>query len=191
MEIVPPIQKRRARRGIAPTPLAADVRDRLVAAAALAPSFMNAQPWRFVLVEGAALQNLHPHLEPGNYWAKPAPLIVAVVSDLAWDGRMEGGRDYALFDTGMACMNLMVQAEAEGLVAHPIAGFKSAGAKAALGIPEGHVLIALIVVGRPGDASGLNERHAAAETAERQRKPIGEIAAPGAWAAALEPPAKA
>jgi nitroreductase len=190
MEIIKPIMDRRAFRAIDARPVPTDARERLIRAATLAPSCMNSQPWRFIAVEGENLAALKDCLEGGNYWAKTAPLIFAVVSDLAWDARLAGGRDYAFFDTGMACMNLMTQATAEGLYAHPIAGFKPDPAKVALGIPESHVLVTLIICGWPGDKAGLNERHQASEGAERSRKPLEQVSAMDRWDARLEPPAK-
>ena len=192
MEIIEPISSRRARRAIDSRAIPAEVRDRILLAATLAPSCANSQSWRFVAVEGnAALTALKDCLDSGNYWGKPAPLIVAVVTDVAWDARLDGNRDYAYFDTGMACMNLMAQATAEGLYAHPIAGFKPDLAKVALGIPAEHTLLTLIICGYPGDASGLNDRHRELETAARVRKEAKSVIAIDRWHEGLLPPPKA
>lgn len=188
MDIITPIQSRRAFRAIDTRPVPSDVRDRLLKAATLAPSCTNAQPWRFIAVEGETLAALKDCLEPGNYWGRTSPLIFAVVSDLAWGARLSGGRDYALFETGMACMNLMIQATAEGLYAHPIAGFKPDMAKAALGVPEAHILQTLIICGWPGDMGGLNEKHRASETAARNRKTMEQVSAMDRWDNRLSPP---
>ena len=187
MDIINPIQSRRAYRALDTRPIPPDLRDRLLKAATLAPSCMNAQPWRFIAVEGSTLAALKDGLEGGNYWAKAAPLIVAVVTDRSWDAKLDAGREYAYFDTGMACMNLMAQATAEGLYAHPIAGFKPAVVKAALAIPEDHILLTLIICGWPGDPAGLNERHQQAEAAPRNRKDDALIWAVDRWVEGLLP----
>lgn len=84
-------------------------------------------------------------------------------------------------------MNYQLQAVEEGLVAHPIAGFDPAAAKLALGIPEAAVLMTLIVLGWPGDKSGLSEKHLASEDSERVRKPIEDVAAFDRWGERLDP----
>jgi len=192
MPILKSIEKRRALRALAETPIPAEVLHRLVEAAQLAPSCANSQPWRIItVVEATRLEALKASLAPGNYWAKKAPAIAAFTTSLDWDARLDGGRDYALFDLGMAAMAYQLQAIEEGLVVHPIAGFNPAAAKLALGIPETVVLETLIILGFPGDPSALNEKHLAAETSARARKPIEEIAAFDLWNDKLLPPAKA
>lgn len=154
----------------------------------MAPSCMNKQPWRFIAVEGeSALSGLKDALETGNYWGRSAPLIFAVLTKADWDCRLDNGRDYAYFAAGMAAMNLMAQATAEGLYAHPIAGFKPLEAKAALGIPEDVVLLTLILCGRPGDPSTLNEKHRQSELSERSRKDMERIVSVDRWDERLRP----
>jgi nitroreductase len=73
-------------------------------------------------------------------------------------------------------MNLMLQATAMGLIAHPIAGFRQRGVKETLGVPEDYTLIALIILGHPSeDQSGLSDKHRAEETSERSRRPLSEV----------------
>lgn len=183
MNIIDPIYQRRAYRALRGQTIAPEIRNRLLQAATLAPSCMNKQPWRFVAVDAEPqLAALKACLEPGNYWGQPAALIVAVVSHPDFDCRLSEGRDYAFFDTGMAAMNLMIQASAEGLTAHPIAGFKPLEAKKALSIPDDHTLLTLIICGWPStDLSGLNEKHVASETSARTRKDLGEVAFLQSW----------
>lgn len=191
MEILKPIEKRRARRALADTPVPEETLLRLARAAHLAPSCNNNQPWRIVtVVDPARLEALKTALTPGNYWAKKSPAIAAFVTSLDWDARLEGGRDYAFFDLGMAAMAYQLQAVEEGLVVHPIAGFNAAVAKEALGAPETAVVETLVILGYPGDPSGLNEKHREAETSARNRKPFDEVAAFDAWNDRLLPPIK-
>lgn len=183
MDIIAPIQNRRAFRALEVRPVDSTIRDRLLAAATLAPSCMNKQPWRFVAVDAEPhLGVLKACLEPGNYWGQTSPLIFAVVTNPDLDCRLSEGRDYAYFDTGMAAMNLMIQATAEGLTAHPIAGFKPVEAKKVLDIPDDYTLLTLIICGWPSsDLSSLNEKHTLSETAPRSRKPQAELAFLQSW----------
>ena len=189
MAILKQIEARRALRALDARPIGKDVLARLVQAAHLAPSFANIQSWRIVTVtDPDRLEALKASLSAGNYWARKAPAIAAFVTSPEWDGRLEGGRDYAFFDLGMAAMAFQLQAVEEGLISHPIAGFDSGVARQALGIPETAVLETLVILGYPGDPSGLGEKHLAAETAPRARKPIEEVSSFDRWEDRLVPP---
>jgi nitroreductase len=192
MPLITQIEKRRAFRALSDASIPKETLIRLAEAATLAPSCANSQPWRLVIVsESGKLAELKASLTPGNYWAQKAPAIAAFVTHPDWDARLDHGRDYAFFDLGMAAMNFQLQAVDEGLIVHPIAGFDPTVAKRALGIPETAVLVTLVILGFPGDASHLSEKHLASEKSARSRKPLEEVAAFDAWTPVLEPKPKA
>ena len=175
--VLPTIETRRARRAITDQSIDRETLDVLFRAALLAPSCANNQPWRFVIVEDeAVLDRVKEHLTGGNYWAKVSSAIVAVASRVDLDCRIPDGREYYLFGCGMAAMNLMLQATELGLIAHPIAGFKSNPIKEILNIPEDFTWIALIILGHPTqDHGGLSEKHRGEETAPRDRLPLPDV----------------
>lgn len=184
MEILKVIEERRAYRALSPEALPEGSAERIVQAGTLAPSCFNQQPWRIVTAAGSGLEALRPALTEGNAWALAAPLIIAMSVRASDDCRLDDGRDYALFDAGLCSMAMMLQATEEGLVAHPIAGYDPKKAKAALGIPKDHVLIALIIVARRAtDISNttLSSWQITAESSERNRKPLLEVASKEAW----------
>lgn len=75
----------------------------LVRAAHLAPSCFNNQPWRFVVVDDPkALAPVKAAMPGGNYWAKPAPVLIAVTSKRDLDCKLSDRRGYFLFGCGMA-----------------------------------------------------------------------------------------
>ena len=79
-------------------------------------------------------------------------------------------REYYLFDLGMGVGALLLRAAELGLVAHPIAGFDPAAAKKALGIPDGDMIIALVIVGKKTeDLSALTPKQAEGEKARPPR----------------------
>ncbi|MDY0392540.1 MAG: nitroreductase family protein [Candidatus Bipolaricaulis sp.] len=175
--INPLIRARRAYRALSGEPVAREALERLVEAAHLAPSCFNNQPWRFVIAEGETLDRVKGALSGGNYWAKRAPAILALASHRDLDCKLSDGRDYFLFGCGMATGLLMIQATQMGLVAHPIAGYDPPAVKEALGIPEEYILIALIVIGKRGEASTLSDKHRAIELGPRERKPLSAVVA--------------
>jgi len=181
-EILKEVQLRRARRALSDRRIPSEVVDRVMTAATWAPSCFNNQPWRFVVVQREEeLEVVKGFLAGGNYWAKQAPLIVLVLTEPDLDCRLSDRRDYSFFSTGLAVENLVLQAVAEGLIAHPIAGYKPEGIKEALGIPQELVLLTLVIIGYPGDESVLNEKHLALEHSPRDRKPPEEVIRYDRW----------
>lgn len=181
--LVPEIEKRRALRAIDETrPVPVDVIGRILTAATYAPSCGNMQSWRFVVAsEEPTLGLVKQGLSGGNYWAKKAPLIILVLTQVDLDCRRDDGRDYAFFDTGMANMALMMQATREGLIAHPIAGFDAAAVKKSLAIPAEVTLLTLVNIGYPGPEDHLSEKHREQEHGPRVRKDLAEVASWNRW----------
>jgi glutaredoxin-dependent peroxiredoxin len=175
--LLPAIETRRAYRAISERPIDRDVLQSLLQAAHWAPSCANNQPWRLVVVDRPPmLQAVQDALSGGNYWAKRSPAIVVVASQEDLDCRVPDGRDYFLFGCGLAAMNLMLQATELGLIAHPIAGYKSGPVREALGIPEDHTVIALIILGHPDETlASLSEKHLAEEQSPRVRKSLDDV----------------
>ena len=187
MAILHALEVRRAYRALKTDPIASEVLLRLVEAAHLAPSSGNNQPWRIItVVDEPVLEKLKATLTAGNYWAQKAPAITAFVINPTWS-LVIGDREYASFELGMAAMAYQIQAFAEGLYAHPIAGFNAKAAKKVLDIDEGNILKTLIILGYPGDVSELNEKHQQLESSLRDRKPLDEIAAFNTWNTKLNP----
>ena len=183
--LLKPIEDRRARRAIGDRPVPEDVVQRLLTAATYAPSCSNNQPWRLVVVqEPEQLERIKQHLTSGNYWGRPAPLIIAAFTEPDLDCRLSDGRDYAPFGLGLAVSSLLIQATADGLIAHPVAGFKPVPVKQALEIPPRMTLFTLLIIGYPvGDESALSEKHRAQEHEERVRKPREEVMRFDRWGA--------
>jgi nitroreductase len=181
MDILPELAARRARCSIAADPLPVEQVQRLLCAATLAPSCANSQPWRIVAVTGERFPAVRQALSEGNRWATRAPLIVVMATKSSLDMRLDGGRDYAYFDLGMAALALMLQATREGLFAHPIAGYTPSKVVKAAALTEDFVPLNLIIVGKPGDDALLNEGQKMRENGPRQRKGLEEIAFNGSW----------
>jgi nitroreductase len=153
----------------------------LIEAARWAPSYGNRQPWRFVVArQPATLAALHATLTRGNAYAKVAPVLIALCGNSV-NGQIKDGKQYYLMDAGMALENLLLQAVALGLHAHPMGGFDEALVRDVLGIPETVHVLALIAVGRPGRLEDLDERTRERELRERTRKPVDAIRADEHW----------
>lgn len=132
-----------------PAAITPELADDLARHAGLAASCFNKQPWRFVFAYDAdTLSAVHRSLKKGNEWAHRGSMIVAVCTRKELDCAMKDGREYALFDTGMATAHLILRAVELGLVAHPIAGYEPDLVRSALGIPGDMSVVALVVIGK-------------------------------------------
>ncbi|GKS64164.1 hypothetical protein YTPLAS72_14680 [Nitrospira sp.] len=156
----------------------------LLEAARWAPSSNNEQPWRFIVASKqheTDWTRLFECLAEGNRrWAVRAPVLVLSVASLHFEDDGKPNR-HAFHDTGLATENLVLQATAQGLIAHQMAGFDVEKARTDLRIPAGYEPVAMIAVGYPGDPAILPERLRVRELQPRIRRPIGEWAFLGQW----------
>ncbi len=148
----------------------------MAGAARLAPSCNNNQPWNLIAVRGKErLDALKGCLPRGNSWALSSPLVFAVCSQSSDDCELSDRRDYHLFDCGLAIGELLLCATGMGIIAHPIAGYDPKKAKEVLGIPPSHILITLVICGRPGtDDSMLSEKQLLQQRERPPRRPAEE-----------------
>lgn len=143
-----------------------------------APSAMNAQPWRFSVVrrDDAIAETLNKEALFGfnGAWAPHASMIIYIsVPETTEDS---SPYTIAYFDAGLAAQNMMLQAEALGLAAHPISGFSSEKASQILGLEEGRTAIAALVVGKAASPEILQGTPAYdREIAARHRLALEEI----------------
>ena len=154
----------------------------------LSPSCNNNQPWNIIAVQGKdRLDALKECLPKGNSWALRSPLILAVCSQPADDCELSDRRDYHLFDCGLAIGEMLLCATGMGIIAHPIAGYDPQAAKEVLDIPSGHILITLVICGRPGkDDSMLSEKQLSHEKERPSRRPMEENFFEDFWRNPLE-----
>lgn len=179
------LSRRWSARAIDPAkPVAPEVLRSLLEAARWAPSSSNEQPWRFLVFDEstvAAREQARGILTGNNkVWAVAAPVLVLTVAKDTWTKNGEPNR-HAAHDVGAASENLLLQASAHGLAAHPMAGYESDKARTLFGIPDGFTSMAMIAIGHPAPVEILPEPLRTRETQPRVRKPLGEIAFAGAW----------
>lgn len=171
------ISARRSRRAFSDRPVEAEKIERMIEAARWSPSCGNRQPWRFIVVGKGAAERpaLEEALDAGNAWARKAPVLIACGARKA-DANIVESREYYLYDTGLATMSLLYRGVDQGLLVHPMAGWKEAPLAAALSLPDDFRLIAVVAVGYPGRPEELDEETRKKDDKPRARKAAGEIA---------------
>jgi len=177
MDVKQAIHTRRAYRSLESVEITERLVRELVESAQLAPSCFNNQPWRFVFAyDPDVLKELHGAMSKGNAWTQTASMIIAVFSRKGLDCFIKG-REYYLFDTGMATAFIILRATELGLVAHPIAGYREDAVKEILGVPEEMTLITLLIVGQHAEIIGplLSDKQAEWEKNRPERLPPEEF----------------
>jgi nitroreductase len=171
------IHTRRAYRSLEPVEITAELIKDLAESARLTCSCFNNQSWRFVFAYTPdVLKKLHGAVSKGNVWVQTASMIIAVFSKKDLDC-LRKGREYYLFDTGMATAFMILRATELGLVAHPIAGFNQDAVKEILGIPEEMTVITLVIVGKHSETISplLSEKQVERERERPERLPLEEF----------------
>jgi nitroreductase len=156
----------------------------LFEAARWAASSYNAQPWHFVIAmrkEPEAFQRvLRCFVEFNQRWAKNAPVIGISVAKLNFDHDGNPNR-HAYHDVGQAATSLAIEAAAQGLQVHQMAGILVDTAREVLSIPTGYDPVAGFALGYPGDPQSLPEQLRERELASRQRKEASSFVHDGSW----------
>jgi nitroreductase len=150
---------------------------RLFEAARWAASSSNEQPWRFLVGRRGdqTYEKIFKALVEFNQgWAKSAPVLVLSVAKKTFTGKDQPNA-YGLHDTGAATAHLALQATADGLHAHSMAGFDREQMRASFGIPSDYEIGSVTAIGYFGDPASLPERMQKTEVAPRQRKPLDEF----------------
>lgn len=170
-----------AERSVEPEKLAS-----MLEAARWSASCFNEQPWSFIVAtrdDAAEFARLLSCLIEGNQaWASHAPVLIVSVARLNFVQTGKPNR-HAIHDVGLATAQMILQATAMGLFAHPMAGFHPDKVRELYGVPEGYEPVAAIAAGYPGDPAALSESLRQRELAPRVRKPQEEFVLRGRFRA--------
>ncbi len=121
-------------------------------------------------------------LRRGNRYAHVAGALILVCTD---EGEDERTARYAAVDAGAAIAQLTIEAVSRGLIAHPMAGFDTDGARDAFAVPAGVAPIAVVALGSLGDYDNAPPEIVERDAEGRSRLPLTEIAFTGSWGTPL------
>ncbi len=171
MKLAETIYGRRSTRAFSHQSVTKSLLERLIDSAVQAPSARNQQPWEFVIIQNIPLLDqisesskahirgtekgllaLHPHdslNDPDFHIFYHAPVLIVISAEQG---------DWAVENAALAAENLMLVAHANALgtcwigLAQDWLG--TADGRRAIGVPEGFLPVAPIIVGHPsGDVS--------------------------------------
>lgn len=200
MDFSEALARRRMVRSYLPEPIAPEALDRILDAARRAPSAGFSQGVEFVVVTAAAdrarladAAGEGGHVAQGREpWLSAAPVHVVIAVEPAAYRRRYAEPDkkatdvdswpapYWWVDSGAALMLLLVAAANEGLAAGFLGSHAIDDFEEAVGLPEGHVAIGLVTIGKPADTTPVG-------SARRRRRPIQETEHSGRWGVPRRP----
>lgn len=186
--IHPLLAERWSSRAFNSDPLAPEALTALLEAARWAPSSANEQPWRFVVTrrEDPWHAAVFEALTPGNRkWAGHAAALIVAAARTTRTPDNSPNR-YAWHDVGLATAQLILQANALGLVAHPMAGFDAARIREVVELPPELEPVTVIAVGRRAAPDVLPDDVREREVAPRKRRPLAETAFGGRYGEPLD-----
>jgi nitroreductase len=163
------IKKRYSVRHYLSRPVEKEKLEKVLEAAQLAPTAVNKQPFRFIVIETEGKEDILKQIYPAN-WFTEAPLVICActIPSQAWTRR--DGKCYVEVDTTIAMDHLILAATNQGLGTCWIAAFDVRAAKKILNIPEGVEPLLFTPLGYPADEIG-----------EKSRKTINEIVYSNKW----------
>ena len=177
------MRKRWSPRAFGSEPVAAEQVLSVLEAARWSASCFNDQPWSFLVgFKGdETWQGIHDCLMPANQsWANAAPVLLL---SMAHEMFVQTGKPnrHAQYDTGQAVAALALQATAQGLFVHQMAGFDAEAARKRFAIPPNQTPMAAIALGHAGDPDALPQELAERERAPRERVSVSTFTFAEEW----------
>ena len=178
------IRRRYSPRAFADRPVEKEKLHSIFEAARWAPSCFNEQPWRFLVStredKSAFAQMLSCLMEGNQSWAQHAPVLAIAAASMLFARNGKPNR-HALHDVGLASAQLTLEATAQGLAVHQMAGFDQDRTTKIYQIPEGFEPVTALAIGYPGEVASLPEGLQKKELAPRERKAQSELLFSKGW----------
>ena len=161
-------KKRCSVRQYADTPIEKEKLDYVFEAVRMAPSAVNFQPWKFLIVTtDDGLKKVQSCY--GRDWIKTAPICMIACSDhrASWK-RGSDGKDHADIDIAIAVEHLCLAAAEQGLGTCWVCNFDTVRCRELFQIPDYLEPAVMIPMGYPASASIFEENN-------KKRKELNEI----------------
>jgi nitroreductase len=161
------IKGRRSVRSFIKKSVSSKLVEELIAAACMAPSAGNIQPWEFVVVRKEEIKKKLAEAALGQSFVEDAPVVIAVCANQERSSQrynLRGKTLYCIQDTAAATQNILLAAYSYGLGTCWIGAFEEDQVRAVLKIPPRTRPVAIVPVGYPAESTSL-----------RRKRPISEI----------------
>jgi nitroreductase len=158
MDVLEAIRDRRSVRRFTDESVSREDLQRVLEAAQWAPSWVNVQPWRILVIEDprqkAALRETLLAKNPAAKGFDQAPLLLVLLAERGKSGLY--GKDFStdkgdwyMFDLGIAAQNMALAAHALGLGTVHVGAMNHGEAARILEVPEGFEVVEILPLGHP------------------------------------------
>lgn len=133
----------------------------------VAPSAVNYQPWKFLVIrDETALKGVHSlyHRE----WFRQAPCVIILLLDHEQAWKRSDGKDHGDIDVSIAADHMTLAATEKGLGTCWVCNFDKQKTVEYFNLPENLEPVVFLPIGKPDSAPDIN-RHG------EKRKPLEEI----------------
>lgn len=171
MDFLELAKNRYSERSFSGSPVDECIIDRILEAGRLAPSCVNLQCSRIIVVND---EDTLEQLDTCTRFRFGAPVCLCVCYDVKneWEQRTLGG--YGKVDATIVMTQMMYEAESLGLGTLIVAGFHEDRLRALLELPEDIIPVTLLMIGQRGNHSTPSKLHF-------ERKPIHETVSHGIY----------
>lgn len=152
------------------TPLTDDEMAAILEAGRIAPSACNNQPWRFVVLQSADELAKVDACSKCRYGAQAAVLVCFNIDESAKNPVVTP--DYGWIDSGLAIMQMALQAESMGLASCIVGAYDPAAAREQFNLPENIVPYQFLMLGHA--VAGPSSMHV-------ERRPLEEVVVRGGF----------
>jgi nitroreductase len=180
MEFETVIKTRESIRKYSTKPVEEEKINYIIECARRAPSCINRQCWRFIIVNDKKIIEELSKTSLINLWLKNVPVIITACGDTG-QSCVINDINYFIVDVSIALEHLVLAATDKGLGTCWIAGFDGKKVKEILEIPEHVQVVALTPLGYPAEEKGFVENVAKVVTHSKKRKSIDEIIHYDTW----------
>jgi nitroreductase len=142
--------------------------------ARLAPSWVNKQCWRFIVIKNKETIEQIAKTSVINRWLRTAPVLLVACADPA-DSGSNNSQEYYMADVSIAFDHLILAATDIGLGTCWIAGYDEEKVKELLEVPKRIRIVALTPLGYPVDKRGITEQITKTLLKANKRKTLDEI----------------
>lgn len=179
MDLFTALKERKSCRDFLTDPIHDETIEKILKAAASAPSPLNMQPWQFIVIRNQKVrEKIYKEAEQCRQWAleksgwkwlngykteflKSAPVIIAVTGDpkkTGVDMYMDDGQTGYQHACAAAIQNMLLAAQSLGLGSLWFTFYHKKAIKEILEIKEEQTLIALVCLGKPASEPTLMPR---------------------------------
>jgi len=165
-----PIFNRSSSVNFSPEELSSEEVESIINASIWAPSSRNRQPWKIIAIkrDSKKFSEIIECMSAGNQdWANNSGLILVFCTT-----NEEDISPKTFLDVGFSGQNAMLRATELGFSTHPIGGWDEDKVKNVSNIPENSRVVFLLIVGKPGNVSDLNEELLEKHNKKRERNSL-------------------